>query len=130
MKSKQGMDMLTRVRAICGPLPEVEESIDGFNHTVMKVRGKSFVIMGENEGTPSLSFKSDKEGQFLLLQQGGYVKTPYIGHHGWVSLDKAIAPNWNELSVLIKEAYLLAAPKKLIKQVLENEKDKGSSGLK
>lgn len=119
MKSKQGVDMLEQVRAICGPLPEVEELINGFGHTVMKVRGKTFVMMGENEGHPNLSFKADKEGQFLLLQQGGYVKTPYIGHHGWVSVDQRADPNWNELSGLIKEAYLLAAPKKLVKQVLE-----------
>ncbi|CAH0119723.1 MULTISPECIES: MmcQ/YjbR family DNA-binding protein [unclassified Paenibacillus] len=123
MKSKQGMDMLERVRAICAPLPEVEELIDGFGHNVMKVRGKTFVMMGENQGIPSLSFKSTKEEQFLLLQQGGYVKMPYIGNHGWVSVDKAATPDWGELSGLIKEAYLLAAPKKLAKQVLESERE-------
>ncbi|MBJ9991722.1 MmcQ/YjbR family DNA-binding protein [Paenibacillus sp. S28] len=119
MKSKQGLDMLERVRGICRPLPEVEEIVDGFGHNVMKVRGKTFVMMGENEGVPSLSFKSTKEEQFLLLQQEGYVKTPYIGHHGWVSVDKSSVPNWDELAVLIKEAYLLAAPKRLVKQVIE-----------
>jgi predicted DNA-binding protein (MmcQ/YjbR family) len=119
MKSKQGLDMLERVRLICSELPEVEEIIDGFGHNVMKVRGKTFVMMGENEGAAGLSIKSDKEKQFLLLQQGGYVKTPYIGQHGWVSIDKAAIPDWEELALLIKEAYLLAAPKRLAKQVLE-----------
>lgn len=113
--------MLERVRNICAELPEVEEIVDGFGHNVMKVRGKTFVIMGENEGAAAgLSIKSDKEKQFLLLQQGGYVKTPYIGQHGWVSIDKTAAPDWDELAVLIKEAYLLAAPKRLVKQVLEH----------
>lgn len=79
--------------------------------------------MGENEheGSPGLSIKSDKEQQYLLLQQGGYVKTPYIGQHGWVSLESGSTPNWGELADLIKEAYLRAAPKKLMKQVLESE---------
>ncbi|GGD91245.1 MmcQ/YjbR family DNA-binding protein [Paenibacillus nasutitermitis] len=129
MKSKQGMDMLERVRAICSPLPDVEEVIDGFGHNVMKVRGKTFIMMGENDGFPSLSLKSSKEEQFLLLEKGGYIKTPYIGQHGWVSLDKAAAPDWSGLSVLIKEAYLLAAPKKLVKQVLESDENKGSVGV-
>ncbi len=121
MKTKLGLDMLERVRVICDPLPEVVESVDGFGHNVFKVRGKTFVLMGENDGTPGLSFKSSKEEQFLLLQKGGYVKTPYIGQHGWVSLDKAAVPDWDELASLLKAAYLLAAPKKLVKQVLESE---------
>ncbi|MFC5529547.1 MmcQ/YjbR family DNA-binding protein [Cohnella yongneupensis] len=121
MKSEQSVDMLERVRKICSPLLEVEEVIDGFGHNVMKVRGKTFIMMGEHEGTPSLSLKSDKEAQSLLLQQGGYVRTPYIGQHGWVSLDTAVGPNWDELSELVKEAYLRAAPKKLVKQVLGQE---------
>jgi len=121
MKSALGLDMLERVRNICKPLPEVEELIDGFGHNVFKVKGKSFVIMGENDGRPGLSFKSDKEKQHLLLQKGGYVKTPYIGHHGWVSLDHTAVPQWDELAGLIREAYLRAAPKRLVKQVLEAE---------
>jgi len=123
MKSAQGLEMLERIRLICKPLPEVEELVDGHGHDVFKVKGKSFVILGENnsEGTPTLCIKSDKEQQYLLLQQGGYVKTPYIGQHGWVSLDPDASPDWEELTVLIKEAYLQAAPKKLVKQVLETE---------
>lgn len=104
--------MLERVRSICETLPEVEESIDGFGDNVMKVRGKSFVIMGENNGSPM---------QYLLLQQGGYVRTPYIGQDGWVSLDQAVDPNWGKLADLIKEAYLRAAPKRLVKQVLGSQ---------
>ncbi|UJF33534.1 MmcQ/YjbR family DNA-binding protein [Paenibacillus hexagrammi] len=125
MQSKQGLDMLERVRRIVETLPETEELIDGFGHTVMKVKGKTFVMMGENDGTPGLSFKSDKETQFLLLHQSGYVKTPYIGHHGWVSIDKGSNPNWDELTGHIKEAYLLAAPKRLAQQVLKGGKGIG-----
>lgn len=64
-----------------------------------------------------MSIKSDKEQQFLLLQQGGYVKTPYIGQHGWVSLDQAYEPNWQEIAGLIRTGYQLAAPKRLAKEV-------------
>lgn len=122
MQTPLGMEMLERVRGICGTLPEVEQIVDGFGHDVMKVRGKTFIMMGEghNSATPSLSIKAAKEQQYLLLEQGGYVKTPYIGQHGWVSVDMEVGPNWDELSVLIQEAYLLAAPKRLAKQVLES----------
>ncbi|RIX52149.1 MmcQ/YjbR family DNA-binding protein [Paenibacillus nanensis] len=122
MKTKAGLEIVERVRSICAGLPEAEELIDGFGHTVMKVRGKTFVMMGESDGPAGLSIKSDKEKQFLLLQQGGYIKTPYIGQHGWISIDKDVEPDWDEIAVLIKEAYLLAAPKRLAKQVLESNR--------
>jgi predicted DNA-binding protein (MmcQ/YjbR family) len=119
MQSKQGIGMLDNVRRICQPLPEVEEIIDGFGHTTFKVRSKSFIIMGEGEGgdAPSLSFKSNHENQEILLQQGPYYKTPYIGQHGWVSIESP--QDWDVLGDLLKEAYMRAAPKRLVKQLLE-----------
>ncbi len=117
IKSKQGIEMLESVRSICGSLPEVEEIIDGFGHTTFKVNGKSFIMMGENEEGTGLSFKSDRENQQFLLHLGRFSKTPYIGHHGWVSIKKDEPIDWNELGELLKEAYLRAAPKRLSKQL-------------
>lgn len=117
MKSQYGIEMLEQVRRICVSLPEVEEIIDGFGHTTFKVKGKSFIIMGENEEGPGLSFKSDQENQEILLHQGRFFKTPYIGHHGWVSIKKGEAFEPEELSELLTEAYLRAAPKRLVKQL-------------
>ncbi len=115
IKSKEGLELAERVRAIGSTLPEVEEIVDGFGHLTFKVRGKSFVILGENgAGELGLSFKSDKETQEILLQQGRYVKTPYIGQHGWVSVKDIDFIDWNELDGLMKEAYLRAAPKRLV----------------
>lgn len=53
MTSPEGLEMLERVRRICSALPEVEEIIDGFGHNTFKVKGKSFVIMGENGKVPA-----------------------------------------------------------------------------
>jgi hypothetical protein len=39
-----------------------------------------------------------------------------IGHHGWVSIQNPVGDVWDELSELIQEAYLSAAPKRLVKQ--------------
>jgi hypothetical protein len=116
MTSEQGIEILHHVRRICQPLPEVEEIIDGFGHTVFKVNKKSFIILGENEEGASISFKSDRENQEFLLQQGPYFKTPYFGQHGWVSIKNP--QDWDALSELFKEAYLRAAPKRLVKQFL------------
>lgn len=107
--------MLENVRHICLALPEAVEHIDGFGHNTFKINGKSFVISGESEKGFSLSFKSDRETQAILLQKEPFSKTPYIGQHGWVSIHNPDQEDWDELTDLIQEAYLRTAPKRLVK---------------
>ena len=116
MKSLDTAGTIETVRKICLALPEAVEHIDGFGHNTFKVNGKSFVISGENENGFGLSFKSDRETQELLLQKEHYYKTPYIGQHGCVSIQNPAEENWDELTDLIQEVYLRAAPKRLVKQ--------------
>lgn len=122
MKTQETGDMLERVRKICLALPEAVEIIDGFGHHTFKINGKSFVISGESDKGFRLSFKSDRETQVLLLQKEYFFKTPYIGQHGWVSIENPESENWGELSDLIQEAYLRAAPKRLVKNWIEMNK--------
>jgi len=116
MKSKDTAGMLENLRNICLALPEAVELIDGFGHNTFKINGKSFVISGERDAGFNLSFKSDRETQELLLQKEHFFKTPYIGHHGWVSIQNPQKADWDELTDLIQEAYLRAAPKRLVKK--------------
>ncbi|MGZ4159198.1 MAG: MmcQ/YjbR family DNA-binding protein [Neobacillus sp.] len=116
MKAQDTAGMLENVRKICLALPEAVEVIDGFGHNTFKINKKSFVISGDSEKGFSLSFKSDRETQELLLQKEHFFKTPYIGHHGWVSIQNPDREDWDELTDLIQEAYLRAAPKRLIKK--------------
>ena len=116
MESRDTEALLDHVRNICLALPEAVEHIDGFGHNTFKINGKSFVISGESEKGFSLSFKSDRETQELLLQKEKYFKTPYIGRHGWVSIQNPDREDWDELTNLIQEGYLRAAPKRIIKK--------------
>lgn len=118
LQSAYALEALEMVRHICRELPEVEEVIDGFGHTTFKVRGKSFILMGESEQGFRLSFKSDRENQEMLIQQSRYHKTPYIGQHGWVSTSSEEDLHWEELAGLLKEAFLRAAPKRMVKELL------------
>ncbi|MGM0924230.1 MAG: MmcQ/YjbR family DNA-binding protein [Bacillota bacterium] len=122
MKSQDTAGMLENLRNICLALPEAVEIIDGFGHNTFKINGKSFVISGESEKGFSMSFKSDRETQELLLQKEHFFKTPYIGHHGWVSILNPAGEDWDELTDLIQEAYLRAAPKRLVKKWIELHK--------
>jgi predicted DNA-binding protein (MmcQ/YjbR family) len=119
MKSLDMESTLENVRNICLALPEAVEIIDGFGHNTFKINGKSFVISGESDKVFSLSFKSDRETQEILLQKERFFKTPYIGHHGWVSIQNPNGEDWDELTGLIHEAYLRATPKRLVKKWIE-----------
>ncbi|MEH7304172.1 MmcQ/YjbR family DNA-binding protein [Neobacillus drentensis] len=122
MNSQDTAGMLETLRNICLAMPEAVEHIDGFGHNTFKINGKSFVISGESEQGFNLSFKSDRETQELLLQKEHFYKTPYIGHHGWVSIQNPNREDWDELTDLIQEAYLRAAPKRLVKKWFELHK--------
>src|SRR4029453_17850194 len=115
IKTAEGLKVLEHVRSICKALPEVVELIDGHGHNTFKVKDKSFIIMSDY----GMTFKSDLETQEILLQQDHFYKPAYIGHRGWVGVREP--KDWEEIGVLLKEAYLRAAPKRLVKQFAATE---------
>jgi hypothetical protein len=115
MKTAKGINMLEQVRLICKELPEVVDLIDGHGHNTFKVKDKSFIMMSDY----GITFKSDLETQEILLQEERFFKPAYIGHRGWVSISDP--QDWEEMGVLLKEAYLRAAPKRLVKQFVAAE---------
>jgi predicted DNA-binding protein (MmcQ/YjbR family) len=117
IRSKRGLDILTQVREICMRLPEVAEGMDSFGHTSFRVTDKPFVMMGEKDANQSLAIKTLPTTQHVLLQREGFTKTPYIGQHGWVSLNTAGELDWQEIEELILEGYLRSAPKRLVKLI-------------
>ncbi len=109
----EGQRLLTALRAVVARFPEVTELIDGFGHTTFKVGKKSFVIAGMGDEGQALSIKSDPTTQAHLVRRGPYYRTPYIGQHGWISVDHPLAADWPEVEELIADAYRLAAPKRI-----------------
>lgn len=111
--------LIDGVRRIGAALPEVGQERDGFGHTVFKVRKKSFVMIGDGDGRGSLSIKSDLTTQDLLVQRGPWVRTPYIGQHGWITLWGDAPIDWEEVDGLVRDAWRMCAPKRLLKGMEE-----------
>jgi predicted DNA-binding protein (MmcQ/YjbR family) len=112
-----GRRLVTALQKTCGKLPGVEMITDGFGHRTFKVSGKSFVIAGMGAEGGALSIKSDHETQALLVRRGAWYRTPYIGQHGWVTIDNPLQHDWDEIEEMIRDGWRLAAPKRLLKQV-------------
>lgn len=117
--TEDGQRAIAPARLIAMAFPEVTEGLDAFHHISFRIRNKPFVMMGEHAEGPWLAIKADVHSQAWLIKRGGFSKTPYIGQHGWVSVDDVRAADWRELEELITDAYLRVAPKRLAAKVRE-----------
>ncbi|WNC15200.1 MmcQ/YjbR family DNA-binding protein [Brevibacillus brevis] len=116
--SKEGLAFVEQVRKLAMRLPEVTEKVDHFGHQTFRVNDKPFVMLGEGEdGTPKMSIKTLPTTQEVLLTRPHFTKTPYIGHHGWVSIAAKDISDWKEIESYLLEGYLRSAPKRLAKLV-------------
>ena len=114
-RGKEEQQMIERVAALSASWPSVSSGVDGFGHMTFRAGKKSFVIIGEGEtGGGSMAIKSDPVNQDALVRTGRFKRTPYIGQHGWVSVESGKKLDWSELEPLIADAYESVAPKKKV----------------
>lgn len=118
VNAPEALAAIERVREIVTDLPEVTEGVDGFGHVSFRVRDKPFVIVGNGrEGEGSLSIKSDPATQRFLIDHRPFVRTPYIGQHGWVSVAALPPEAWGEVEGLVVDGYRRAAPASLVRRL-------------
>jgi hypothetical protein len=108
-----------RVVTLVKSLPEATATPAGERHLSLEVRGKRFGWFLEDhhgDGRLALNLKAaNGVSRALVAKAPSRFHVPkYVGHHGWigVSLDFPV-PDWNEISELLKDSYLLTAPKRL-----------------
>lgn len=46
-----------------------------------------------------------------------FFRPPYVGHRGWLGVDLAVAPDWDEVGAIVREAYRVVAPATLARLV-------------
>lgn len=114
IRATQALDAVGRLRPIVSALPETEEAVDRFGHTSFRVRDKPFVILGDGkDGNGSMAIKCHRTTQAFLIEHRGFVRTPYIGQHGWASVPELPPEDWGEIESLVVDAYVLVAPASL-----------------
>ena len=97
--------------------PETREE-HPWGHTVVKVREKVFVFLGDDDGGLSVSLKLPASGEGVLAMFSFAEPTGYgLGKSGWVSLrfakgEKVALPMLLEW---LDESFRAVAPKRLIK---------------
>lgn len=110
---------LPRLRKVCLELPEAHE-VEAWGEPTFRVRNKMFAMYASSgnhhgAGRPAVWCKAAPANQALMVKAapGRFFVPPYVGPSGWVGvwLDRKV--DWRELADLLRDAYMLAAPKRL-----------------
>lgn len=105
--------VLTKLRRICASLPDAVETMTwGKPH--FRVADKIFVGFGEENGRSVIGFKLPKKQAVEIVKDPRFWPAPYVGKHGWVSMDASAVKDWEEVKGFVLVSYRLIAPKKLL----------------
>src|SRR5688572_28218812 len=103
----------TRIRKICLSLPGTKETIT-WGQPHFRVGEKIFCGYGEEDGRQVIGFKLERPHADILTSgtDGRFWRAPYVGQHGWVSMEASRIDDWDQVQGFVLESYRLIAPKK------------------
>lgn len=112
---------LKRLRAICLKLPSATE-VEAWGAPTFRC-GKIFAMYSSptdhqhSGGRPGVWLKAAPGNQALMVKDRPtrFFVPPYVGPSGWIGVWLDKNPPWKEIEVLVRESYVLVAPKKLVK---------------
>jgi predicted DNA-binding protein (MmcQ/YjbR family) len=104
--------LVAALQRVCTSLPGSEQYVM-VHHPAFRVGKKPFAIAGMKEGATgaTVSINLGREAQDGLLADPRFVRTGYIGQHGWVTIAHA-ALRKGELEALVRESWRRVATKK------------------
>jgi predicted DNA-binding protein (MmcQ/YjbR family) len=117
---------MDRLESIVARLPEVARvDIEAWGgEPTFRVAGKNFIFAGNDGETITVKLTVD-EAAAVVATDPDVVPTGYgLGRAGWVSITLASRPSaarWREVEEWIRTSYTLVAPKRLARQVLEQD---------
>lgn len=110
---------LPKLRKICLALPEAHE-VEAWGAPTFRVRNKLFAMFASagnhhGGGRPAVWCKAAPGNQELMIRAAPtrFFRPPYVGPSGWVGIWLDGRIDWEETSGLLRDSYLLVAPKKL-----------------
>jgi predicted DNA-binding protein (MmcQ/YjbR family) len=90
-----------------------------WGHRALKVKGKAFIFMGDEQGGLGLSVKLPQSNAAALMMPFASPTGYGLGKSGWVSAQfpKGQKPPMEMLRQWVDESYRAVAPKKLVAQM-------------
>ena len=110
---------LTKLRKLCLALPEAHE-VEAWGEPTFRVKNKLFAMFADASnhhggGRPAVWCKAAPGNQELMIGVAPerFFKPPYVGPSGWIGIWLDGKVDWAEVADLLRDSYLLVAPKKL-----------------
>jgi len=110
-------DALPRLRGLCLALPEVEERLS-HGEPAWFVRGKRlFVTFADRHHDDRVACwcaaPPGAQEALVAHHPEQFFRPPYVGHRGWLGVYLDVRVDWDEVAELVRDAYLVVAPKSL-----------------
>ncbi len=123
-------DPLERLRSVCLALPEAHE-VEAWGVPTFRLRNKLFAMYSapadhHSGGRAGVWVKSTHVNQDLLVhdEPSRFFVPPYVGPSGWVGIYLDKSPDWKMVAELLRDGYLLIAPKRLLAQLVPPSSDR------
>jgi hypothetical protein len=114
---------LTRLRKLCLALPEAHE-VEAWGEPTFRVKNKIFAMYAapnnhHGGGKTAVWVKATPVNQRLMVEAepDQFFVPPYVGPSGWVGVWLEDSCDWDGLRGLLRDAYRMTAPKKLVAQL-------------
>ncbi len=113
---------INRLREICLALPEAFEK-EAWGECTFRVTGGSMFAMTDNDhhgsGHVAVWVKAPPMVQEILVHADAerFFVPAYVGSKGWLGVRLDYKVDWVELAGILKDGYLMSAPKRLRERV-------------
>jgi hypothetical protein len=111
---------IDRLREICLALPEAHE-VEAWGEPTFRVKDKMFAMHARAEshhggGREGVWCKAKPVTQDMMIraEPDRYFSPPYMGPKGWVGVWLGRSTDWATLDELLRDAYRMTAPKRLL----------------
>jgi hypothetical protein len=111
---------LVRLRKICLALPEAHE-VEAWGEPTFRVRNKLFAMYASasnhhGAGRHAVWCKAAAGNQQVMVhaRPDRFFVPPYVGPSGWVGVFLDVDTDWSEIAELMRDSYVLVAPKRLV----------------
>jgi hypothetical protein len=81
------------------------------------VREKLFVMTSEDGTSMTMKARPGVQQALVSDDPSRFFVPRYVGGKGWIGVRLDVDQDWDEISDLIEESYLMTAPKRLAAQI-------------
>lgn len=120
--SPEAHAVLAELRRICLALPEVNERLSHATPTFF-IRDKKVLchLWDDHHGDGRLAIwcpaPPGVQDDLVEREPERFFVPRYVGHRGWIGLRLDVDVDWDEVAAVVEDAYRVAAPKTLVRQL-------------